>query len=77
MFCGPIMDLSSSWKQRIPGGVIGPGLFALGLGIIIFTQFEEMSKIDAAYFTVITGTTVGYGDMGPKTDYGRLATAFL
>ncbi len=77
MFCGPIMDLSSSWKERIPGGVIGPGIFALVSGIVLFTHIEDMSTIDAAYFTIITGTTVGYGDIGPKTDFGRLSTAFL
>mmetsp|Transcript_27431 Transcript_27431/g.54889 ORF Transcript_27431/g.54889 Transcript_27431/m.54889 type:complete len:207 (+) Transcript_27431:223-843(+) len=77
MFCGPIMDLSSSWKERIPGGIIGPGTFALASGIVLFTYFEGMSIIDAAYFTIITGTTVGYGDLGPKTDFGRLATALF
>eukprot|EP00804_Cyclotella_cryptica_P020867 CCRYP_011457-RB/>CCRYP_011457-RB protein AED:0.27 eAED:0.27 QI:51/0/0.5/1/0/0.5/2/0/159 len=77
MFCGPIMDFSSSWKTRIPGGVIGPGLCALGVGILLFTQIEEMSVANAAYLAVITGTTVGYGDLRPATDVGRLATALL
>jgi hypothetical protein len=77
MFCGPIMDFSSSWKRMIPGGVIGPGVCALGLGILLFTQIEEMSVANAAYLTVITGTTVGYGDLGPVSDIGRLATALL
>ncbi|KAL7537575.1 hypothetical protein ACHAWF_005820 [Thalassiosira exigua] len=77
MFCGPIMDFSASWKERIPGGVLGPGLFALGFGVLLFTKIEGMEWQSAVYFTVITGTTVGYGDLGPRTDYGRLATAFL
>lgn len=75
MFCGPVMDFSASWKERIPGGVAGPGLFALGFGTMLFMRIEEMEWQKAVYFTVITGTTVGYGDLGPSTDYGRLATA--
>lgn len=77
MFCGPIMDFSASWKDRIPGGVLGPGLFALAFGTSLFMQIEEMEWNSAVYFAIITGTTVGYGDIGPKTDHGRLATALF
>lgn len=78
MFCGPVMDLSSSWQERIPGGVVGPGLFALGFGTILFMQIvDDLDWHSAIYFTMITGTTVGYGDICPSTDLGRFATAIL
>jgi voltage-gated potassium channel Kch len=32
---------------------------------------------DALYFTVITGTTVGYGDVTPSTDAAKWATVVL
>ena len=31
MFCGPIMDYSSSWIDKIPGGNIGHRMFAFDL----------------------------------------------
>ena len=77
MFCGPVMTLASSWTKRIPGGALGPGLFVFALGMLLFTQIEEMEMSRAAYLTVITGTTIGYGDLGPNTDMGRLSTAVL
>mmetsp|Transcript_8271 Transcript_8271/g.13373 ORF Transcript_8271/g.13373 Transcript_8271/m.13373 type:complete len:160 (+) Transcript_8271:47-526(+) len=77
MFCGPVMDFSASWKERIPGGVVGPGIFALVFGTSLFMQIEDMEWHSAVYFAIITGTTVGYGDLGPKTDYGRFTTALL
>ena len=50
------MDFSASWKDRIPGGVIGPGLFALGFGTLLFMHIEEMAWQEAVYFTFITGS---------------------
>ena len=77
MFCGPIMDFASLWTRRIPGGVVGPGAFALVMGMLLFTQIEDMSVLNAVYLTFITGTTVGYGDLGPSTDLGRISTSLL
>ena len=31
--------------------------------------------VDAVYFSVVTLTTVGYGDFAPQTDVGKLFTA--
>ncbi|MGB0386962.1 MAG: potassium channel family protein [Ardenticatenaceae bacterium] len=55
-------------------------LFLLGwfiLGIVGFIFIEEMTFIDAAYMTVITLTTVGFGEVVPLSPYGRLFTIIL
>lgn len=75
-FCGPIMDLASSWSNNVPGGKLGVVLATVGLGVAMFTKIEGWEPLDAAYYSTITGTTIGYGDMYPASDNGKLAAAF-
>lgn len=50
---------------------------AMLLGGTIFYQIvEKWSLIDSFYFCVVTLATVGYGDLTPKTQLGRLVTSF-
>ena len=42
------------------------------IGTIIFHKIEGWSIIDAMYFTVITLTTVGYGDIYPVSTMGKI-----
>jgi voltage-gated potassium channel len=44
------------------------------LGVVFFHVQEGLRWLDALYFTVITLTTVGYGDFSPQTDLGKLFT---
>ena len=46
----------------------------LGSGTIFFHIVEKWSWLDSYYYSVVTLTTVGYGDITAKTDLGRLAT---
>ena len=50
------MDITSSWKQQIPGGFSVVATVILGLGITIFTSIEGVSHSDALYASIITGT---------------------
>lgn len=45
-------------------------------GTIFYHYTEKWSWIDAYYFCVVTLATVGYGDLTPKTEAGRLFTTF-
>jgi len=41
-------------------------------GAYIYRRLEGWSYLDALYFTVITLTTVGYGDLTPKSELGKI-----
>lgn len=49
---------------------------SLILGAIVYHYFEGWSFFDSVYFSVITLTTIGYGDLYPKTFIGKLFTIF-
>lgn len=46
------------------------------IGVVFYTQIEKWSVLDAIYFCVVTLGTVGYGDIVPKTDAGKIFTIF-
>jgi hypothetical protein len=74
-FCGPILSMTSLWQTQVPGGVASLFLVTLAVGISTLSQLENMSMSDAIHLTVITGTTVGYGDITVSTDEGKLFLA--
>jgi hypothetical protein len=46
------------------------------LGTVVYKFLEGWTWIQSFYFSVITLSTVGYGDLHPTTDVSRLFTAF-
>lgn len=46
----------------------------VALGTIIYSVREGWSVIDSLYFSVMTLTTIGYGDFSPTTSWMRLYT---
>jgi hypothetical protein len=55
MFCGPIASLASTWRLHIPGGLMTLASVTIGVGVMIFTTFEEIDQVEAIYASVITG----------------------
>jgi len=49
-------------------------LSVVAVGTIVYVLLEGWSVLDAVYFCVVTLATVGYGDLHPTTELGRLFT---
>jgi len=48
----------------------------IGFGTIMYKYLEDWNWIDCLYFSVVTLTTVGYGDIAPTTAAGKIFTIF-
>ncbi len=51
-------------------------LVVLFSGTTVYHYLEGWSWIDSLYFSIITLTTIGYGDFSPQSDAGKLFTIF-
>ncbi|BEQ16847.1 potassium channel family protein [Desulfoferula mesophila] len=56
---------------------LGVMLAVLVLGTVGFTLAEGLPLYDAVYFSIVTVTTVGYGDISPHTPLGKVLAIFL
>jgi hypothetical protein len=63
-------------KQPETRGLVYAALLIIALGTLFYRFVEGWRWIDAFYFAVVTLTTVGYGDLTPQTDAGKLFTVF-
>lgn len=49
-------------------------IIILTVGTLTYHYLEGWSIIDSLYFSIVTLTTIGYGDFTPQTDEGKLFT---
>ena len=48
----------------------------LVVGTLFYHYVEGWNYLDSLYFSVICLTTVGFGDLAPSTDIGKIFTMF-
>lgn len=64
----------SGFKDEEFQGLFFIALIILISGTVFYRQIEGWRWLDSAYFSLMTLTTVGYGDFCPKTDLGKIFT---
>lgn len=62
------------FKQAETRALLIVATIVLAFGVVFYTQMEGWSLLDAIYFCVVTLGTVGYGDITPTTDLGKVFT---
>jgi len=77
-----IMNLRKRWQRfslynRDIAMVIVSTVLIIAIGTVAYRLFEGWSWLDAVYATVVTITTVGYGDLTPSTPAGRIFAIFF
>ena len=48
----------------------------IGLATVTFWLLEDWTLLDAAFFSVVTISTVGYGELVPQTAAGKIFAMF-
>lgn len=66
--------LVSFWNDPEYRDLLVTTSIVLAIGTVMYHYLEGWSWLDSAYFSVITLTTVGYGDFSPQTDGGKAFT---
>jgi voltage-gated potassium channel len=63
-------------KQPETRGLLVSAIAVLFIGVLFYTSVEHWTILNAIYFCVVTLGTVGYGDITPTTDIGKIFTIF-
>jgi voltage-gated potassium channel Kch len=71
---GLVRALAAVWRDPQTKALpLVVGLLVL-TGTIFYWRFEDWTIIEALYFSVVTLTTVGYGDLAPTTAETQIFT---
>lgn len=69
-----IRGLASFGRDPAGRETLGAAAVVIALGTVFYRLVEDLRWIDSFYFSVVTLTTVGYGDFAPATTAGKLFT---
>ena len=61
-----------SWEREHFRGTLILAMFVLMSGTAFYVVIEDWSLVDAFYFSAATAATVGYGDLAPVTNAGKM-----
>lgn len=64
------------WEDHGIHLIGGLALAAVGVGTLMYRWMEGWGWVDSLYFSVVTLTTVGYGDLSPTSPGSKLFTVF-
>lgn len=77
MFRATLKTLREIWVEPAGKALILGAAVIVSTGTVFYKLAEGWSILDALYFTVITLTTIGYGDLHPTTDVAKIFTIFF
>lgn len=73
--CGHLCSsLYVAWREADFRNTVILAVLLILLGTVLFRWLENWGWIDSLYFCVTTLNMVGYGDVAPETDAGKIAT---
>jgi hypothetical protein len=62
------------WAEPAGRTLLFAALVVVATGTVFYTLVEGWSVLDSLYFTVVTLTTIGYGDLHPTTPLSKVFT---
>lgn len=60
-----------------PGRLLVAFVVTLSISSIVYAIAESANLLDSLYWSVVTATTLGYGDFAPSTGPGKVLTSIL
>lgn len=77
MFRAVFKTFREVWAEPAGRVLIVGALAIVATGTIFYSLVEGWPVLDSLYFTVITLTTIGYGDIAPTRDISKIFTIFF
>lgn len=67
------LSLEEAYKIRTTFRLLAVvSIIYIGVGVLAMMKIENLNFIDSLYFSVVSLTTVGYGDFTPETTLGKV-----